>query len=220
MEHIQQLLNYILHIDGYLFSFVSTYGTWTYLVLFLIIFCETGLIIIPFLPGDSLLFASGSLAAQADASLDIIFLMVLLTLASVFGNQVNYLIGKRIGPQIFNKEGSLLLNKKYLGQTHAFYERHGGKTIILARFMPIIRTFAPFIAGIGLMRHSQFLAYNIASAVLWIGSLLCLGYFVGGLPFVKNNFTLVIYAIIAISLLPPVFSFAYHKLTGVSASSS
>lgn len=213
MEHLQHLLNYILHIDTYLFSFVSHYGTWTYLALFAVIFCETGLVILPFLPGDSLLFASGSIAAQANASLDVFLLFILLICASIFGNQVNYFFGRALGPQVFSRSNSRLLNKKYLQQTHAFYEKHGGKTIILARFIPIIRTFAPFVAGIGYMNRSQFFFYNLISATLWIGSLVWLGYFVGALPFVKNNFAFVIYGIIVLSLLPPILTFFCRKLT-------
>lgn len=215
MDQLHHLINYILHIDTYLFSFVSHYGAWTYLALFLIIFCETGLVILPFLPGDSLLFASGSIAAQSNASLDIFLLLILLIVASFVGNQLNYFIGKGIGPQVFSDNHSRFLNKKYLKQTHDFYEKHGGKTIILARFIPIIRTFAPFIAGIGYMKQTHFFFYNLFSATLWIGSLLCLGYFVGGLPFVKENFSLVIYGIIFISLLPPVFTFIYRKFATV-----
>ncbi|KTC84196.1 DedA family protein [Legionella brunensis] len=212
MDQLQHLLNYILHIDTYLFSFVSHYGTWTYFVLFAIIFCETGLVILPFLPGDSLLFASGSIAAQHEASLDILILFGSLVLASIIGNQLNYFIGRLVGPQVFSSNNSRFLNKKYLNKTHAFYEKHGGKTIILARFIPIIRTFAPFIAGIGYMNRSQFFLYNFASATLWIGSLVWLGYFVGALPIVKNNFTLVIYGIIILSILPPILTFLYRKL--------
>ncbi|KTD12113.1 DedA family protein [Legionella jamestowniensis] len=215
MEQLHPLLHYILHIDSYLLSFVSTYGTWTYLVLFTIIFCETGLVILPFLPGDSLLFASGSIAAHVDSSLNIFLLFALLVLASIAGNQLNYLIGRKVGPQVFSSNSSRLLNKKHLQKTHRFYEKHGGKTIIMARFIPIIRTFAPFVAGIGYMSHSQFFIYNLASAALWIGSLTGLGYFVGGLPIVKNNFTLVIYGIIVLSLLPPVFTFFYRKWFGI-----
>ncbi|ASQ45408.1 DedA family protein [Legionella clemsonensis] len=211
MEQLHPLLNYILHIDSYLFSFVSTYGIWTYLVLFTIIFCETGLVILPFLPGDSLLFASGSIAAQSNSSLNIFLLFVLLVLASITGNQLNYFIGRKVGPQAFSSDSARFLNKKHLQKTHSFYEKHGGKTIIMARFIPIIRTFAPFVAGIAYMNHYQFFLYNLASAALWIGSLTGLGYFVGGLPLVKNNFTFVIYGIIIISLLPPMFTVLYRK---------
>ncbi|MBA2653417.1 MAG: DedA family protein [Tatlockia sp.] len=215
MESLQHLLNFILHIDSYLFNFVSTYGTWTYLVLFLIIFCETGLVITPFLPGDSLLFVAGSIAAQPSEPLSVLLLLILLIIASILGNQLNYLIGRMIGPRVFSAEGSWLLNKKYLEETHRFYEKHGGKTIIFARFIPIIRTFAPFVAGIGYMGIYQFTLYNISSAFLWIGSLLACGYFFGSLPFIKDNFTLVIYGIILLSLTPPILAFLWRKISSI-----
>ncbi|MDI9817652.1 MULTISPECIES: DedA family protein [unclassified Legionella] len=211
MEHLQHLIHYILHIDTYLFSFVSSYGTWTYLALFAVIFCETGFVITPFLPGDSLLFASGSIAAQPGTPLNIISLFLLLLIASIVGNQLNYFIGRMLGPQVFSNESSRLLNRKYLDETHAFYEKHGGKTIILARFIPIIRTFAPFIAGVGYMNRSHFFLYNVASAFLWIGSLLFLGYFFGSLPIIKDNFAFVIYGIIILSILPPFLAFLHRK---------
>ncbi|WP_058492210.1 DedA family protein [Legionella worsleiensis] len=212
MNYIADLIHYILHIDVYLNSFVSTYGFWTYLALFLVLFCETGLVITPILPGDSLLFAAGSIAAQPGNSLSIIFLFIILFIASVLGNQVNFLIGRFLGPHIFRSKKSWLLNKHYLQETHAFYERHGGKTLIFARFIPIIRTFAPFVAGIGTMEALHFTLYNILSALLWIGSLLSLGYFLGSIPIVKNNFTLVVYAIILISVLPPFIGFVSKKI--------
>lgn len=204
-------LDYILHIDVYLNTFVSTYGFWTYLALFAVIFCETGLIVTPFLPGDSLLFAAGSIAAQPDNSFNMGILFLLLLLASILGNQINFLIGRALGPKIFSTNKSWLLNKKHLQETHAFYEKHGGKTIIFARFLPIIRTFAPFVAGIGAMKILDFSLYNIFSAFLWIGSLLSLGYFLGSIPVVKENFALVIYGIIFISLLPPVITLLNRK---------
>ncbi len=204
-------LDYILHIDVYLNTFVSTYGFWTYLALFAVIFCETGLIVTPFLPGDSLLFAAGSIAAQPDNSFNMGILFLLLLLASILGNQINFLIGRALGPKIFSTNKSWLLNKKHLQETHAFYKKHGGKTIIFARFLPIIRTFAPFVAGIGAMKILDFSLYNIFSAFLWIGSLLSLGYFLGSIPVVKENFALVIYGIIFISLLPPVITLLNRK---------
>jgi membrane-associated protein len=207
MQSIQHLLNYILHLDTYLLTFVASYGTWTYLVLFAIIFCETGLVVTPFLPGDSLLFAAGTITAQPNALLNIIPLFFLLAIASIVGNQLNYFIGRAIGPKIFSAKHSWLFNRRHLEDTHRFYEQQGGKTIILARFIPIIRTFAPFVAGLGYMSIHHFSLYNIASALLWIGSLLGCGYFLGSLPFVKENFAIVIYGIILISLMPPMFSF-------------
>lgn len=208
---MHQLLQYILHIDTYLMTFVSLYGTWTYAVLFAIIFCETGLVVTPFLPGDSLLFAAGSIAANSADALNIQLLFVLLFLASTLGNKLNYLIGRAIGPKVFTAKKSWLLNKKHLVEAHQFYEKHGGKTIILARFIPIIRTFAPFVAGVGYMSLREFSLYNLFSALLWIGGLLGAGYFFGSLPFIKDNFSIVIYGIVAISLLPPVITFIYRK---------
>ena len=192
-------IDHLLHIDVYLNTFIANYGFWTYLALFAVIFCETGLIVTPFLPGDSLLFTAGSIAAQADNSFNILILFVLLFLASVLGNQINFLIGRAAGPRIFSANESWLLNKKHLQETHAFYEKHGGKTLIFARFIPIIRTFAPFVAGIGTMKVLHFSLYNFISAFLWIGSLLSLGYFLGSIPVVKENFSLVIYGIIFVS---------------------
>jgi membrane-associated protein len=211
MEMIYQLFQYILHIDTYLVAFVADYGVWTYVVLFAIIFCETGLVVTPFLPGDSLLFAAGSIAAQADSQISIQLLFLLLCLASILGNKLNYTIGRLVGPRIFTAKKSWLLNPKHLDEAHAFYQKHGGKTIIFARFMPIIRTFVPFVAGIGAMSLSRFAFYNIISGILWIGSLLFAGYFFGSLPLIKNNFTLVIYAIIGISVLPALIAFTTRK---------
>lgn len=212
MNSLHQLIDMVIHIDAYLNTFVSAYGFWTYLVLFLVIFCETGLIITPFLPGDSLLFAAGSIAAQGENSLNALMLFVLLTIASVLGNQLNFQIGKWIGPRVFNTSRSWLFNKKHLQEAHLFYEKHGGKTIVFARFIPIIRTFVPFIAGVGQMDFFVFIFYNLVSAILWIGSLISLGYFLGSLTVVKENFSLVIYAIVAISLLPPLIAWAKKSL--------
>ncbi|MBA2655484.1 MAG: DedA family protein [Tatlockia sp.] len=211
MQSLQFLLNFISHIDLYLFDFVSNYGTWTYLVLFLIIFCETGLVIMPFLPGDSLLFVAGSIAAQSGQPLSIIVLLILLIIASILGNQLNYFIGRMIGSKVYSAKRSWFVNKKHLNSTHLFYEKHGGKTIIFARFMPVIRTFAPFVAGIGHMSVMQFSLYNVVSALIWIGSLLGLGYFFGSLPWIKNNFTLVIYGLILLSIMPPIIALMIRK---------
>jgi membrane-associated protein len=215
MESIQQLLQYILHIDTYLFAFVASYGALTYVVLFAIIFCETGLVVTPFLPGDSLLFAAGSIAAGSEHALSIQVLFVLLLIASILGNKLNYLLGRAIGPRVFSARQSWLLNQKHLQEAHQFYEKHGGKTIILARFIPIIRTFAPFVAGVGYMSLRQFSVYNIFSAILWIGSLLGAGYYFGSLPFIKEHFSLVVYGIVAVSLLPPAFAFFWRKAATV-----
>lgn len=213
MHYLHQFIDHILHIDVYLNTFVSTYGFWTYFALFAVIFCETGLIVTPFLPGDSLLFAAGSIAAQSDNSFNILILFGLLFIASMLGNQINFLIGRALGPRIFSADESWLLNKKHLHETHAFYEKHGGKTIILARFLPILRTFAPFIAGIGTMKVLHFCLYNLISALLWIGSLLSLGYFLGSIPVIKANFVLVIYGIIFLSLLPALLTLISKKIS-------
>lgn len=212
MESIHHIFYYILHIDDYLLTLVSNYGIWAYVTLFAIIFCETGLVVFPFLPGDSLLFAAGSIAATVNQPLNIQLLFLLFILASILGNKLNYFIGRMIGPRIFQANQSWLLNKKHLEEAHQFYEKHGGKTIILARFIPIIRTFAPFVAGVGYMGLSEFSFYNIASAFLWVGSLLFSGYYFGKLPFIKNHFSLVIYGIIVLSLLPPTIMFIYRHL--------
>lgn len=209
-------LNYILNIDDHLLNFVSMYGAWAYAVLFMIIFCETGLVITPFLPGDSLLFAAGALAANSDNALNVHLLFILLATASVIGNTLNYLIGRFLGPKVFCSQKSWLLNKSHLDEAHSFYQRYGGKTIIIARFIPIVRTFAPFVAGVGYMSYSSFLFYNLISAILWIGSLLYISYWFGNIPLVKDHFSYVILGIIALSLIPPILEILrrwYVKLT-------
>src|SRR3990167_8947003 len=211
METIQPFFYYLLHIDQFLANFAANYGTLTYILLFVIIFCETGLVITPFLPGDSLLFVAGSLAADSTSALNIQFLCVLLILASILGNKINYLIGRYIGLRLFSQDQSLLFNKKYLHRAHQFYEKHGGKTILIARFVPILRTFGPFVAGIGTMSLVSFSLFNLLSAVLWVGTLLTAGYYFGSLPFIKTHFTIVIYGIIIISLLPPLVSYFHHR---------
>lgn len=220
METLQSLLHVVLHLDVYLINWVNHYGALTYVFLFLIIFCETGLVILPFLPGDSLLFAAGSIAAQSGENFSISILFVLLTLASILGNKVNYLIGRTWGIPLFHNRYYQLINLKHLEMTHAFYEKHGGKTIILARFAPIVRTFAPFVAGIGKMSITHFSFFNALSAIMWIGSLLFSGYFFGNIPFVKENFTLVIYAIILISLIPAAFAYFKSRQSGEKFGSS
>jgi membrane-associated protein len=209
MEFIQYLIDFILHIDVHLNELIREYGVWTYLILFLIIFCETGFVVTPFLPVDSLLFACGAFAANG--SLNVTLLCILLTIAAIAGDTVNYWIGAYIGPKAFTKEDSRFFKKKYLIRTHEFYEKHGGKTIIIARFMPIVRTFAPFVAGIGKMSYPKFLMYNVVGGIVWILSFVFLGYFFGNLPVVKKNFTLVIFAIIIISVLPSVIEVIRHK---------
>jgi membrane-associated protein len=202
MELLKQLVDVFLHLDTHLSQVIAEYGTWTYLILFAIIFCETGLVVTPFLPGDSLLFAAGTFAALG--ALDVRLLIPLLIAAAIIGDTINYWIGAYIGPRAF--EGNLrFLKKEHLDRTRAFYERHGGKTIILARFVPIVRTFAPFVAGVGTMSYARFITYNVAGAVLWVGLLVLAGFFFGNIPMVRENFTMVILAIIAISVMPIAF---------------
>ncbi|WP_276363287.1 DedA family protein [Daejeonella sp. H1SJ63] len=202
MEIIQQLIDFILHIDKHLIEIVQDYKTWTYLILFLIIFAETGFVVTPFLPGDSLLFAAGAIIAKPESGLNIFLMCILLIFAAIIGDLVNYHIGNFIGHKAFSGKYKLL-KKEYLDKTQAFYEKHGGKTIIYARFIPIIRTFAPFVAGVGTMSYLKFATYNITGAVLWVVSFLFIGYFFGGLPVIKENFTYVIFGIIIFSILPP-----------------
>ena len=202
-----QLIEFILHVDQHLIEFVQNYGMWVYAILFLIIFVETGLVVMPLLPGDSLLFAAGAIAATG--ALDPVALSVLLFFAAVMGDSLNYQIGHYIGPRVFNLK-SRFINREHLLKTQAFFEKHGGKTIIFARFMPIIRTFTPFIAGVGIMKYSRFLMFNIVGGAAWILSFIWLGYFFGNLPVIKDNFTYVIFAIIGISLLPAVIEFVRH----------
>jgi len=209
MEVVRQFVDLFLHLDRHLAGVVQDYGLWTYLILFLIVFCETGLVVAPLLPGDSLLFAAGALAAVT--SLDVGWLFLLLTVAAIAGDTVNYWIGKAVGPRVFCSGTSRFLNREYLDRTHQFYERHGGKTIIIARFMPIIRTFAPFVAGIGSMTYGRFLLYNVVGGVAWVAIFVGGGYFFGNIPVVKRNFTLVIMAIIVLSVLPGVVEYVRHR---------
>lgn len=203
MEAIHAIIDFILHIDKHLVEIVSDYRTWTYLILFLIIFAETGLVVTPFLPGDSLLFAAGAIIAKPESGLSIMLMMGVLIVAAILGDLVNFHIGDYIGPRAFSGKYKLL-KKEYLEKTQAFYNKHGGKTIIYARFIPIIRTFAPFVAGVGTMSYGRFAFYNIIGGVVWVSSFLLLGYFFGGIPVIKNNFTYVIFGIIILSVLPPV----------------
>ena len=205
MEWIHWFIDFVLHLDAHLIELVSDYGGWTYAILFLIIFCETGLVVTPILPGDSLLFAVGTIAATG--ALDPLTVSVLLAIAAILGDTVNYAAGYWIGPRIFSREDSWLLNKQHLERTHRFYEKYGGKTIIFARFIPIIRTFAPFVAGIGKMSYSRFIAYNVVGGIVWIAAFVYAGYFFGNIPIVKDNFSLVILAIIVISVMPAVIEF-------------
>jgi membrane-associated protein len=210
LELIQQLLDFILHIDKHLIEIVQKYQTWTYLILFLIIFAETGFVITPFLPGDSLLFAAGAIIANPDSGLNIFMMCILLIVAAILGDFVNYHIGNFIGPLAFSGKYKLL-KKEYLNKTQAFYEKYGGKTIIYARFVPIIRTFAPFVAGVGTMSYLKFATFNVTGGVLWVSSFLFIGYFFGGLPVIKDNFTYVIFGIIILSIFPPVIEVIREK---------
>ncbi len=205
MDVVVSLIDIVLHLDKYLPGWVEAYGTWMYLILFLTIFCETGLVITPFLPGDSLLFVSGTLAASG--ALNVHGLALLLMVAAFSGDNLNYWIGRYLGPKVFSKEGSLFFNKAYLQRTQHFYQKHGGKTIAFARFMPIIRTFAPFVAGIGKMQYPYFLLYSFIGSLAWMGCFVYGGYYFGSLPFVKQNLTGFIFAIILISLLPAIVQF-------------
>jgi membrane-associated protein len=199
MDLLRNIVDLFLNLDDHLSQVISQYGGWTHLILFLIVFAETGLVVTPFLPGDSLLFAAGTFAALG--ALDVRMVILLLIIAAIIGDTVNYWVGAWIGPRAFS--GRIRwLRKDYLDRTHAFYEKHGGKTIILARFVPIIRTFAPFVAGVGAMSYGKFITYNVVGAVLWVGLFVLGGYFFGNIPVVLENFTLVILAIIAISLMP------------------
>ena len=211
MEMITSFIDMFMHLDKHLDLIIREYGMWTHAILFLIIFCETGLVITPLLPGDSLLFAAGTFAALG--SFDMKLLTISLSIAAIAGDTVNYWIGYFVGPKVFSKERSRFFNRDYLDRTHKFYERYGGKTIIIARFIPIIRTFAPFVAGIGRMTYLRFILYNIVGGISWIGIFLCGGYFFGGLPFIKQNFSLVILAIIIISMLPGLMEFLRHKFS-------
>jgi membrane-associated protein len=204
VSFLLRFFDVLRHLDQHLAEWSQSLGGWLYLALFAIIFAETGLVVTPFLPGDSLLFAVGALCALPDSAIGIGATLPLLLGAAVLGDAVNYSIGRRLGPKVFTGESSLLLNKKHLLRTQEFYERYGGKTIIIARFIPIVRTFAPFVAGIGQMRYRRFFAFNLVGALLWVGLILPIGYAFGNLPAIKKNFSLVIFAIIGISILPAV----------------
>lgn len=205
MEFVHWFIDFFLHLDRHLAEIIAQYGVHTYTLLFVIVFCETGLVVTPILPGDSLLFAAGAFAALG--SLDVWVLFGLLTVAAILGDTVNYSIGRYVGPKVFHYPKSRFFNPEHLQKTHAFYEKYGGKTIIIARFIPIIRTFAPFVAGIGEMSYARFALYNVSGAIAWVWSFLLLGHQFGELPFVKKNFTYVIFAIIIVSVIPAVVEF-------------
>jgi len=206
---IQTIFDFFMHLDASLGAIISTYGVWTYPLLFFIIFAETGLVLAPILPGDSLLFAAGVLAGQG--YLNVLLLFLLLSFASILGDTVNYAIGNYLGPKVF-REKSRFFKQEYLYRTQEFYEKHGGKTIVLARFIPIIRTFAPFVAGIGRMEYARFLGFNIIGALFWVAVNLFVGYFFGGLPFVKEHFSLVLIGVVLISISPLIFEYIRHKI--------
>lgn len=219
MEFLQTVLDFFLNLDKHLFTMIMDYGLWIYLILFLIIFVETGLVVMPFLPGDSLLFAAGTFCAGVigatgeTASLNLWLILALLTIAAILGDTLNYYLGKNVGLRMlsFKLGDKQLVNPKYIEQTQAFYSKNGPKTIIIARFVPIVRTFAPFVAGIGSMNYSTFIRYNVIGAFVWVWSLTLMGYFFGNLPVVQENFETVIFAIIGISLLPMVWEYVNAK---------
>ena len=209
MEFLHLVIDFILHIEVHLDYLIQTYHTWTYLILFMIIFCETGVVVLPFLPGDSLLFAIGAFAARG--SFDFWTISITLLVAAIIGDSLNYTIGKYVGPKVFHKADSKLFNKNHLIKAQAFYEKYGAKTIIIARFIPLVRTFAPFVAGIGEMTYKKFMTYNVVGAGAWIVTFIPLGYFFGNLPFIQSNFKLVMIAIIVISILPPIIEFIRER---------
>ena len=215
MEILKQLVDIFLHLDVHLSAVIRDYGTWTYLILFAIVFCETGLVVTPFLPGDSLLFAAGTFAALG--AIHPLWLTGILIAAAIAGDTVNYWVGYVVGPGVFHKDTGRLLKKEHLQRTHEFYEKHGGKTIVLARFIPIIRTFAPFVAGIGRMTYGHFIAYNVVGGIVWVSLFVAGGYFFGNIPAVKERFTLVILAIIAISVAPLVVEFLRSRRRACAA---
>jgi membrane-associated protein len=209
---MDMLLNFIdifIHLDQHLSLLIQSFGGWAYLIVFLVIFCETGLVVTPILPGDSLLFGLGAIAAMG--ALKVEWLFVMLSIAAIAGDTVNYMIGHYVGPRVFARESGRFFKKEYLERTHRFYEKYGGKTIVIARFVPIIRTFAPFVAGIGSMTYSRFIAYNIVGGISWIALFIFGGYYFGNLSIVKRNFTLVIFAIILISILPGVIEYVRQR---------
>jgi membrane-associated protein len=215
MDPFTLLVEFVLHLDVYLNVLIQNFGIFTYVILFAVVFCETGLVITPFLPGDSLIFAAGAFAAIG--SLDFSLLFLALSLAAIIGDTVNYWLGHYVGPRIFTRKNVRFLNKEYLDRAHRFFEKYGGKTIVLARFIPIIRTFAPFVAGIGAMSYRRFIIYNVAGGVAWVSLFLSLGYFFGNLPAVRENFAFVVVAIILISFVPILIELVRRRLkTSVS----
>jgi membrane-associated protein len=209
MEFLKKIIDIALHLDKYLSGVIQQYGLWTYAILFMIIFVETGFVVLPFLPGDSLLFAAGTFAALK--ALKVGWLILILSAAAIIGDTVNYWVGHHVGPKVFCRDNARFFKKEYLDRTHAFYEKHGGKTIIIARFVPIIRSFAPFVAGIGRMSYGRFLAFNVIGGIGWVVLLVGAGYFFGNIPLVKENYSLAIVAIIAISTVPVAVEYLRHR---------
>ncbi len=218
MDWFKMLLDMVMHLDRHLGDLINYCGPWTYLVLFAIIFAETGLVVMPLLPGDSLLFALGALAGSG--RLDLVTLMVLLSVAAILGDTINYWIGAKLGPAIFRGEKVRFLNRKHLDKAHSFFERYGGKTIILARFMPFLRTFAPFVAGMGRMSYGKFMAYNVIGGLVWIQLFLLLGYWLGSRPEIQDHFHWVILGIIGVSMVPPVIEFMLERRKSLAATPS
>ncbi|MCF2445655.1 DedA family protein [Dyadobacter sp. CY345] len=217
MEFLTQFIDFFLHLDKHLFDIVQEYGTLTYVILFLIVFTETGLVIMPLLPGDSLLFAAGAIAANEGTGLNVFLIIVILIIAALLGDNLNYFMGKKFGGEIKKRERILFLKREYLEKTEAFYEKHGGSTVIMARFIPIVRTVAPFVAGAGSMNYSKYIGYCVLGAVLWVPSLTLLGYFFGNMEIVKKNFELVIFGIIGFSILPMIYQFFKSKMSKQNA---
>jgi membrane-associated protein len=218
MEIIIKFFDMLLHLDKYIDLLIRDYGMWTYLIFFIIVFCETGLVVTPFLPGDSLLFVAGTFAALG--SLNLMWLLVILSAAAILGDTINYWIGNYIGPKVFQMQNSRVFRKEHLDRTHQFYEKYGPITIVIGRFIPIIWTFAPFLAGVGSMTYGKFLTYNVVGGILWIASFTLGGYFFGNLPFVRKNFTAVIIAIIIISVMPTVIEYMRQRRQAKAARTS
>jgi membrane-associated protein len=209
LDIILYFIDFFLHLDKHLYDLITNFGFWVYLILFLIIFCETGLVVTPFLPGDSLIFAAGALAATG--SLNIFLLYIILLGAAILGNMTNYTIGHLIGPRVFHFENSFFFKKEYLERTHKFFEKHGGKTVIITRFIPILRTFAPFVAGVGYMKYLKFSIYNLIGGFSWVSLFIFTGFFFGNIPFIKNNFGFVVIGIIFVSVIPVIIEIIRSK---------
>lgn len=220
MDFIYLVIDFILHIDAHLAELVAEYGVWVYAILFLILFCETGLVVTPFLPGDSLLFVAGAIAALPTNDLNVHLMVAVMITAAIIGDAVNYTIGRLFGERLFSNPNSKIFRRSYLDKTHAFYERHGGKTIILARFVPIVRTFAPFVAGMGHMSYRRFAFYNVTGAFIWVLLFTYAGYLFGNLPFIQENLKLLIVVIIVLSILPGVIEIIRHKRAAAKQSKS